>query len=159
MLEVIWQIGIRLRRSWGKLPRFVDANVFLYAYLKPKRRLKEHEVKLKENAKEIVKRINEGEVVFISTVHFSKIVNILEDNAPLDVALEVEESILLRENIKFIDVSKKDYLNAVEVAKKFKVGLNDALAYVVMKRIGIDEIYTFDKDFDRLPDVKRIINL
>ena len=83
----------------------------------------------------------------------------MEDNASLDVALEVEESILLRENIKFIDVSKKDYLNAVEVAKKFKVGLNDALAYVVMKRIGIDEIYTFDKDFDRLPDVKRIINL
>nr|MDO8044771.1 type II toxin-antitoxin system VapC family toxin [Candidatus Baldrarchaeota archaeon] len=135
------------------------ANVFLYAYLKPKRRLKEHEVKLKENAKEIVKRINEGEFVFISTVHFSEIVNILEDNAPLDVALEVEESILLRENIRFIDVSKKDYLNAIEVAKKFKVGLNDALAYVAMKRIGIDEIYTFDKDFDRLPDVKRIINL
>jgi len=121
--------------------------------------LKEHEIKLKDSAKKIVKRINEGEVVFISTVHFSEIVNILEDNAPLDVALEVEESILLRENIRFIDVSKKDYLNAIEAAKKFKVGLNDALAYVVMKRIGIDEIYTFDKDFDRLPDVKRIINL
>ena len=127
--------------------------------MKPKRRLKEHEIKLKDSAKEIVRRINEGEVVFISTVHFSEIVNILEDNAPLDVALEVEESILLRESIRFIDVSKKDYLSAVEVAKKFKVGLNDALAYVAMRRMGIDEIYTFDKDFDRLPDVKRIINL
>jgi len=126
--------------------------------LKPKRRLKEHEIKLKDSAKEIVKRINEGEIVFISTVHFSEIINILEDNAPLDVALEMEESILLRESIKFIDISKKDYLSAVEVAKKFKVGLNDALAYVVMKKMRIDEIYTFDKDFDRLPDVKRIVN-
>lgn len=120
--------------------------------------MEKHEIKLKNSAKDIVRRINEGEDVFTSMVHFSEIANILEDNAPLDMALEVEESILLKENIKFIDVDKKDYLNAVEVAKKYKIGLNDALAYIIMKRMGINEIYTFDKDFDKLPDIKRIIN-
>lgn len=48
--------------------RFVDASVFVHAYLKPKRRLKPHEMKIIESAKKIVKRINDGEEVGITVV-------------------------------------------------------------------------------------------
>ena len=136
--------------------RFVDANVFLYAYLKPIRRLKEHEVKLKESAKKIVQRINEGEKVLMTVVHFSEVANILEDIAPLNVALEIEEAILLKKNIIVKGISRDDYLDAIDIARNYGVGLNDALAYSVMKKHEIMEIYSFDKDFDKIPGIKRI---
>jgi len=39
--------------------KFVDASVFVHAFIKPKRELKPHEVKIKQAAQKIVKRINE----------------------------------------------------------------------------------------------------
>ena len=36
------------------------------------------------------------------------------------------------------------------VAKREMISVNDALAYVVMKKEGIKEIYTFDKHFRKL---------
>lgn len=137
--------------------RFVDANVFLYAYLKPKRKLREHEIKLKEAAKKIVRRINEGENVLTTVVHYSEIANILEEIAPQKIALEIEETILFRKNISIEKISKEDYLNSIETARKYKVNLNDALAYNIMRKHGIKEIYSFDKNFDKLPNIKRII--
>ena len=134
--------------------RFVDVNVFIYAFLKPRRRLKEHEISLKNTAKDIVRRINDGEEVITSIVHVSEIANILEDLMPLDKALEVEEAILSKENIKIVSISRNDYIASIEIAKTFKIGLNDALAYTIMKSHEIKEIYTFDKDFKKLTDIK-----
>lgn len=133
---------------------FIDANVFIYAFLKPRRRLKEHEASLKNTAKDIVKRINDGEDVVTSIVHISEIANILEDLMPLDKALEIEEAILSKENIKIVSICRNDYITSVETAKTFKIGLNDALAYTIMKRHEIKEIYTFDRDFKKLSGIK-----
>ena len=38
----------------------------------------------------------------------------------------------------------------MEIAKEKEVGLSDAIAYVIMKRVDADGIYSFDRDFDRL---------
>jgi len=45
-----------------------DASVLVHAFIKPKRKLKPHEVEIKETAKKIVSRINEGEEVGITVV-------------------------------------------------------------------------------------------
>jgi predicted nucleic acid-binding protein len=55
------------------------------------------------------------------------------------------------------EVSKDDYLNAISVTEDQKVGVNDALAYVLMKKRAIQTIYSFDKDFDNLADIHRVI--
>ena len=47
-------------------------------------------------------------------------------------------------------------MSALEVARGRLVGLNDALAYVLMKKLSVSEIYSFDKHFDLFPDVRRI---
>ena len=65
---------------------YVDANVFVYAFLKTKRNLQPHEVNIKEAAKKIVSRINEGEKVATSVVHFSEVCNILDDYLPFEEA-------------------------------------------------------------------------
>ena len=48
--------------------RFVDASVFVHAYLKPRRELRPHEILIKKRARTIVSRINQGEPVLVSTV-------------------------------------------------------------------------------------------
>jgi len=136
--------------------RFIDTNVFIYAFLKPKRELKKHEIMLKKAAKEIINRVNKGEVVVTSIVHISEIANILEDLIPLNKALEIEEAILSKENIKIATVNEKDYISSIEIAKTYEIGLNDALTYLIMKKHKINEIYSFDTDFDKLPNIKRI---
>ncbi len=135
--------------------KFVDASVFVHAFIKPRRELREHEIKIKEAAKNIVKRINEGEKVAISTVHVAEIANLLERYMHVDDALLIESFLLTARNMGVHDVVKRDCVSALEVAKDTKVGLSDAIAYVIMKKNGINEVYSFDHDFDRL-NVKRI---
>ncbi len=88
--------------------RFVDASVFVHAFIKPKRKLKEHEIRIKEAAKKIVKRINEGEEMAISTVHLAEIANLLEHYMPIDDALSVETFLLTARNVKVHNVEKID---------------------------------------------------
>ncbi|MEM2618166.1 MAG: type II toxin-antitoxin system VapC family toxin [Candidatus Hadarchaeales archaeon] len=135
--------------------RFIDASVFLHAFLKPKRPLEPHEQKIKEAARSILRRVEEGERVLTTVVHLSEVVNILEDFLPLEEAHKLESAILILKSIRVAEVSKKLYLAALSVAGESKIGLNDALAWVVMQRRGISEIYSFDKGFDRLK-VRRV---
>lgn len=135
--------------------RFADASVFVHAFLKPKRKLKPHKVKMKESAKKIVKRINDGKEVGITVVQIAEIANLLESYLPLHETLKVEEFLLLAGNVKMFNVTKKDCLRALEIAKEKDVGLSDAIAYVIMKKIGADEVYSFYSDFDKL-DVRRV---
>ncbi len=135
---------------------FVDTNVFVYALLKPTRKLQQHEIKAKEAAKQIISRINDGEEVACSVVHFSEICNIIEYYLPFEEALTLEKGLLLRENIQICEVTQDDYLNAVSISEQHPVGLNDALAYVLMKKTAITKIYSFDKHFDCFPEIHRI---
>lgn len=133
--------------------RFVDANVFIYAILKPKRKLNEREREIKRASKEIFERINRGEEVVTTVVHLSEVANILEDAASLDFATSFLKDILTKRNIIVMGVRGRDYMESVLQAEEKGVSVNDALAYILMKKRGIEEIYTFDKHFENL-DVK-----
>jgi predicted nucleic acid-binding protein len=134
--------------------KFVDASVFVHAFIKPKRELKPHEIKIKQAAQKIVKRINEGEKIAISVVNMTEIANILEAHMSLDEALSIEEFLI--RIAKLVSVNKQKYLEAIKIAKEKKVGLNDALTYVIMLKNKIYEIYSFDKDFDKLEGIQRL---
>jgi predicted nucleic acid-binding protein len=134
--------------------KFVDASVFVHAFIKPKRELKPHEIKIKQAAQKIVKRINEGEKIAISVVNMTEIANILEAHMSLDEALSIEEFLI--RFAKLVSVNKQQYLEAIKIAKEKKAGLNDALTYVIMLKNKIYEIYSFDKDFDKLEGIQRL---
>ena len=135
---------------------FVDANVFVYAFLKPLRKLQPHEENLKDAAKKIVSRINEGEKVVTSVVHFSEVCNILEDYLSFEEALLIERGLLFRENILIHEVSAEDYVKALSINQDHQIGINDALAYVLMKEAGLNRIYSFDKGFNVFKDIERV---
>ena len=136
--------------------KFVDATVFIHAYLKPSRKLEPHEKELKKGARQIIERIENGEKVTTSVVHFTETANILEDFFPTEKALTIESSILTKENIEILTVSKKDYKNAMARALGEGKGINDLLAYVLMKKNDIKQIYSFDQDFDDIENIDRI---
>lgn len=60
------------------------------------------------------------------------------------------------DNIKIMGVSKEEYLAATETADELKLEANDALAIDFMKTNNINQIYSFDEDFDRVPQITRL---
>jgi len=130
--------------------RFIDANVFIYAFLRPRKEPSENVRALKEKAKEILRRGSEGEEVVTTVGHLSEVANVIESRAGKKKAVEVLMGIMTASNIRVLDVSASDYLKAILVAEEKSLGINDALAYVKMKDTGISEVYTFDRDFERL---------
>lgn len=136
--------------------RFIDASVFLYAFLKPRRSIPRDIQELKESAKRILMRIEEGEEVVTTVVHLSEVANILETRLTKAKSIEYIKTILAKPTIHVYDVDVASYAEAVLIAEKYMIGVNDALALVYMKRLGINEIYSFDRDFDKVEWVKRI---
>jgi len=140
--------------------RFLDANPFIYAYYKPRRELSEYERKLKEGAKQIIARISRGEEEVVTTVvHISEVVNILKHGMTFEELYEVILGLFGLENVKILSVSREDYLAAVELSLELKLDPNDALAIQVMHTMDINEIYSFDTDFDRVKGIIRLPSL
>ncbi|MEM3586841.1 MAG: type II toxin-antitoxin system VapC family toxin [Candidatus Jordarchaeaceae archaeon] len=137
--------------------RFVDSNVFVYAILKPRRKLTKEEEEIKNKAKGIYQRIIENEKVVTSVVHLAEVANILEDAANLAFSTSFIEEVYRTKNIQVEGVTIEDYILATLEAKNKNVSINDMLAYLIMSRRGLKEIFSFDKHFDNL-NVIRIEN-
>lgn len=137
--------------------RFLDANIFIYAFYKPKGRLTEKQKFMKEKAKEIVRKLIEGKEKFITTVvHVSEVANILEKALSIEALNSILTTLYSLENLKIVGITEEEYLIAIELMKKYKVDVNDCLAIYIMKKEGIKEIYSFDKDFNKIEEIRRL---
>lgn len=137
--------------------RFLDANVFIYAYYKPRRQLTQKEKQMKEHAKKIISGVSQGkEEVTMTVVHLSEIVNILKHGMPLDQLTLIVRGLFMLDNVKIMGVTKEAYFAAAELGDDLKLEANDALAVDVMRLKGIREVYSFDEDFDRIEGVARL---
>lgn len=136
--------------------RFIDASTFLYAFLKSERVLPPDVAALKVGAQGILRRVNEGESVVTSVVHISEVANILEARVRLSGCRRIISDILDKRSVEVVDVSKNLYAASLRTADIHDVGINDALAFNIMKERDIDEIYSFDNHFDNVPGIKRL---
>jgi len=134
--------------------RFLDSSVFLHAYLKPKRSLTPREAAVKRAAQEVLVRVEEGEPVVTTVVHVSEVANIVEARLGLSYSIKLVAGILSKENIEILPVEPSDFGTAVDLAERYAVSVNDALAYVKMKEAGVEEAYTFDRHFYNMPGVR-----
>lgn len=128
--------------------RFIDANVFIYAILKPKIALPEAVQRKKTAAKDIFLRVNAGEPVTTTTVHLSEVANVLEDAAGISFVIDFLSALVIKSTINVEPVTVDDYRESILLAKKSAISINDALAILIMERQGIGEIYTFDRHFN-----------
>lgn len=136
--------------------RFVDSNVFLHAFLTPRRTLRKEEQKVKDEAKAIVERTEGEEEVAMTTAHLSEVINIIETGSSLQKSLGFLAWIITKKNIKVYPVSIEHYETAMPLAKEHRISANDALAYLSMKTHRMEEIYSFDKHFDQLKDIVKL---
>ena len=111
---------------------------------------------MKEFAKEVVRRVEEGEEVTTTSVHISEVLNILEDHLGVRQSMAFLAWILSTRSIRVLPVGVEEYEASLGVAREHLLGLNDSLAIHVMRREGIREIYSMDRDFDGLPGVERL---
>ena len=140
--------------------RFLDANVFIYAYYKPKKQLTQKEQQMKEYAQNIITNVSQGkEEVLTSVVHVSEIVNILKHGMPQDQLTVIIRGLFMLDNVTINDVTREAYFAATELGDDLKLEANDALAVDIMKTKGISEIYSFDEHFDQVDGVTRLPSL
>ena len=134
----------------------MDSNIFLHAFLVPHRTLTSKEQRVKNEAKKVVKNLEEGEEAATTTVHLSEVVNIIESGLGLQKSLGFLAWVIASENIRVHPVTVKDYENVIQLAKESNISANDALAYLSMRSHKIAEIYSFDGHFDKLEDLARL---
>ena len=53
-------------------------------------------------------------------------------------------------------LSLLDRISATKYMEKYGLDFDDALAYSVMKKVGINKIVSYDKHFDSLRDIIRL---
>ena len=137
--------------------RFLDANIFIYAYYKPKKQLTEKEKQMKEHAKKIISNVSQGkENVMMTVVHVSEVVNILKHGMLQDQLTNIIRGLFMLENVKIIDVTRDTYFAAVELGEDLKLEANDALTVDIMRQNGLDEIYSFDEHFDHIEGITKL---
>ncbi len=137
--------------------RFLDANVFIYAYYKPKKVLSQKEEDMKEQAQKIVSNVSAGkEQVVTTVVHISEVVNILKNGMAQDQLSRVILGLFMLDNITIMDVTKDVYFASIELGEDLKLEPNDALAVDIMRQNGIKEIYSFDEHFNKIDGINRL---
>lgn len=64
---------------------------------------------------------------------------------------------IMRSDCLILTVSHDDLMPALEIVEKYgNISFCDAESIIIMKRLGIKEIASFDSDFDRVPSIKRV---
>ena len=129
--------------------RFVDANVFIYILIKSPR-------ESFETSRKILQRIEAGEEAITSTAVLREVVDWLEYNRR-----KKEIKVFLTAVNSYISLHKttpswEDMLSALDHMEAEDIDYVDALTLHTMKKNGLDEIYSNDRDFDRVTWVKRI---
>ncbi len=129
--------------------KFVDSNVFLYTLIgSPKADY--------ETSRNILKRIEEGEEATTSLAVLQEVVDWLEYNGrkrEVEVFLTAVNSYA---KMRKVSNRWRDYPKASAEAGKAAIDFVDALSLAVMRREGINEVYSNDKDFDRIAGIKRV---
>jgi len=137
--------------------RFLDANVFIYAYYKPRRKLTQREEQMKEQAKKIISSISQGrEEVMTTVVHLSEVASILKHGMPLERLTSVILGLFMLDNVRILGVSRDAYFAAADLGGDLKIDPNDALAVDAMRLNEVKEIYSFDEDFEMMEGLTRL---
>lgn len=60
-------------------------------------------------------------------------------------------------HLKIVNPTFEDELESTMTHGQYPLGISDLINLSIMKRYGIHEIYSMDKGFDGIPDVKRML--
>lgn len=129
----------------------MDSNIFVY-------HLAADQV-YGERAKKIIERIEGGEESFTSTLVIAQVCSYLKWKKQENVIPLFLSFLKGLVSLQKVETSILDFEEARNIQRRYNLSWtmwDDILIVAQMKRIGINEIYSNDKDFDRIPQIKRI---
>ena len=129
--------------------RFVDANVFIYQIMQSPQ--EDYEI-----SERILQRIESGEEAATSSSVIQEVIKWLEYNHRKKEIGNFLIAINSYISINKVSVAWENFLPSLEVMNKKQISFVDSLTLQVMREYKINEIYSSDKDFDRIDWVKRI---
>jgi predicted nucleic acid-binding protein len=132
------------------LVRFVDTNIFIYHM--------DRNPVFGEKAREVLLRIEGGEEAVTSTLVLEELFIHVEQEYSFRDIPKVLHSILSYDSLQVYSYTVEDMLKAIEILQdtKYAMDWDDAVIVAVMKRLGIEEIYSNDHHFDGVPSIKRV---
>ena len=129
--------------------RFVDANVFIYQIMQSPQ--EDYEI-----SERILQRIERGEEAAISLSVIQEVIKWLEYNHRKKEIGNFLIAINSYISINKVSVAWENFLPSLENMNKKQISFVDSLTLQIMSAYKINEIYSSDKDFDRIDWVKRI---
>ena len=146
---------------------FIDANIFLYeildhwkyaescnSFLEHVNMGKYHAVMSVLVCNEVFHRVMIAEVVERYEIEPKSAVNYLKKNwevvRELNKAYDAMLNIDAIENLEIVEIDREVYDIALEYSKKYGLLSNDAVHLATMKKHGITNIATNDRDFERI---------
>ena len=119
------------------MKRFVDTNVFIYTITAHPR--------FGKIAKNILKRIEEGEAALTSTLVLCEVAWVLEAMGRQGDIKPTLEKIMSYQTLKVIDFNEDDLLIGANNMSAEQVDFNDGVNLALMMRLGILEVYSNDQ--------------
>lgn len=129
--------------------RFIDSNVFIYVLVRSPR--DDYEF-----SKKILQRIENGEEAITNTAVIQEIVDWLEYNGRRGEVRKLLIALNSYISMRKAEVLWVDFMNALNDVEKYALDFVDALILQTMRRNGVKEIYSNDRDFDRVGWVRRV---
>lgn len=130
--------------------RFVDSNIFL--------RFLVDDDKLKADAcQRLFQKALEGvETLFTTDMVIAEIVWVLESYYELD-KFDVRNKVEKILNTPNLDCPQKEIIiNALAVYEERNIDFIDAYNAYFLKSLGVNELYSYDRHFDRIKGIKRL---
>lgn len=131
--------------------RFIDSNIFIYHLA--------GDEKYGKTASTIIERINQGEEAVISTLILSQVIAYLRWKKKTFAIPKFLDFLISTPTIHKTETKFSDYISAQKIQEETKIKWeiwDDLVIAAQMSRTGIPEIYSNDKDFGNLPNIKRI---
>jgi len=129
--------------------RFIDANVFIYVLVKSPE--KDYQI-----SQTILRRIENGEETATSLAVIQEVVDWLEYNNRKKEARSFLTAANSYLTMNKLNTTWNDFLTALDDMDEHNIDFVDALTLQTMKKNKINEIYSNDKDFDRVKSIERI---
>ena len=131
---------------------FVDANIFI-------RLLTRDDPVKEQRCLELFKQARNGEVVLVtSSVIIAEVTFVLTSRAiyhfsRAEAALGIQ-TLLALQNLHLSQ--KSEVISALDLWETSTLDFPDCLAAEITRRMSLDGIFTYDRGFDRIPDVRRL---
>ena len=132
---------------------YVDSNIFLYPAI-----YKLETVEEARESKEFLLKISEGSIeACTATITWDEVVWVVRKIFGLKPSVELGRMLLEFPNLKFLNVKRSVVLRAQSLMEKYKIKPRDAIHAATALENGIETIVSYDRDFDKLEEIKRLV--